>query len=190
MLKLNFQVRAPKFQEATKDYIQEKLSKLEKVIKKYEEITIKIDQINSSVGSFLEFKLEVTIKMPHAFLKVQGHGSNINSLIDKLVSPLKKKLARYYHHEDRWTEHTQWKANQYIPDTEDAEDLSSIVNNYEPIIVNKDYDDDTPLHPAQAVEKMELLGHNAYLFKNIENNRYAMVYKLKKTGYALVQPKV
>jgi len=188
MLKLNFQVRAPKFQEATKEYILEKLSKLDKLIKSHEELVVKIDQINSSQGSFVEFKLEVTIKMPHAFIKVENHGTNMNAMIDKLISPIKKKLDRYFRQEDRWSEHKEWKAKQQMPEEDIVEDNTNLVNSYEPMIRIKAYNDDTPLHPAQAVEKMELLGHNAFLFKNIETKRYAMISKLKKGGYELIQP--
>ena len=60
---------------------------------------------------------------------------------------------------------------------------------YDPYIKKKYYEDDSPMHPAEAVERMELLGHNSFIFKNIETGAYAMLYRRDKGGYGLVEPK-
>jgi hypothetical protein len=32
------------------------------------------------------------------------------------------------------------------------------------------------MHPQEAIERMILLGHKSFLFKNIETGKYSMVY--------------
>jgi len=39
----------------------------------------------------------------------------------------------------------------------------------------------------EAIERMELLGHEAFMFKNIKSN--GLVYKRKDGTYGLVEPK-
>ena len=107
--------------------------------------------------------------MPHAFVKVEDKGVNINTLVDKLMAPLLKRITRYKSQEERWVKHKEWKMVQLKNSIENLEEemTEEVIDpsHYEPKIFRKFYDDDTPLHPAEAIEKMELLGNDQFLFK-------------------------
>ena len=189
-MEINFQIRNIEIQPQTKLYIEEKLRKFDKLITGYEILTVTITQISNSKIKNNLYKMDITLKMPHAFIKVEEKGTNINSLIDKLIEPLGKKLTRYKSQEERWVKHKQWKLSQVEAlDENQEEEINISDTNYEPKIYRKYYGDDTPIHPAEAVEKLELLGHNQYMFKNIENNRYALLVKKDNIGYELIQSK-
>ncbi len=189
MININFQVRADKFQESTKMYIQEKIDRLDKLLDKYDSFTIKIDPVSNSKSKFTTYRVEATVKMPQAFVKVENKGTNINKTFDKLIDPLQKKLSRYHGQNPRWSKQKEWKLKQIMPANDfDEENLAPILDEYVPNIKRKVYSDDKPLHPAEAVEKLELLGNNCFMFKNIENNKYAMLYKVDDNNYTLVQP--
>ena len=191
MLDVKFQVRNIELKAVTKEYIIERLKKFEKLIPNCENLTVTIDRIsNSKIKNNLN-KIDITLKMPHAFIKVENKGSNINSLIDKLLPPLQKKIVRYKSQEERWVKHKDWKTIQIENTTQVEEEVqnNTILNAYDPIIKRKYYQDDSPIHPVEAIERMELLGSQQFLFKNIENNRYAIIVKDKNSDYELIQPK-
>jgi len=191
MLDVKFQVRNIELKAVTREYIIERLKKFEKLVPNCENLTVTIDRIsNSKIKNNLN-KIDITLKMPHAFIKVENKGSNINSLIDKLLPPLQKKIVRYKSQEERWVKHKDWKTIQIENTTQGEEEVqnNTILNAYEPIIKRKYYQDDSPIHPVEAIERMELLGSLQFLFKNIENNRYAIIVKDKNSDYELIQPK-
>ena len=191
MLEVKFQVRDIELKEITKEYIIEKLQKLEKLIPDLENITVTIDRESNSKNKNNLSKVDITIKMPHAFIKVENKGESINTIVDRLLAPLLKKITRYKSQEERWVKHKEWKSVQLenITQSDDQVHNEPIRNDYEPRIKRKFYEDDSPIHPAEAIEKMELLGHEQFIFKNIENNKYAIIVKDKNTGYQLIQPK-
>ena len=39
----------------------------------------------------------------------------------------------------------------------------------------------------EAILQMELIGHQFYLFKNIDTSKEAVVYKRKNGGYGLIE---
>lgn len=39
----------------------------------------------------------------------------------------------------------------------------------------------------EAILQMELLDHDFYIFKNIDNNKVSVVYKRKDKGYGLIE---
>jgi ribosome hibernation promoting factor len=45
-----------------------------------------------------------------------------------------------------------------------------------------------PLHPEEAVEQMELLGHNFFVFYNAEDERLSVVYRRNDGNYGLIEP--
>lgn len=191
MLDVKFQIRNIELKEVTRKYIIERLQKFEKLIPNCENLTVTIDRIsNSKIKNNLS-KIDITLKMPHAFIKVENKGSNINSLIDKLLPPLQKKIVRYKSQEERWVKHKEWKTIQIENTTQGEEEITNnqVLNNYDPIIKRKFYQDDSPIHPVEAIERMELLGSQQFLFKNIENNKYAIIVKDKNSCYELIQPK-
>lgn len=183
-----FGIRDQTVTEETKEYIRNKISKLNNLAKGAESITINIVQTKTHINDFKDLQLEILVKLPNAFVKVENKGHNINVLVDKLIPVLKKRLSRYHEiFETRREKQLGWKAK----DLEKSIFIDESVDNtnYEPYIKRKYLEENSPMHPAEAVEKMELLGHTSFLFKNIENGLYAMLYKREKGGYGLVQPK-
>ena len=39
----------------------------------------------------------------------------------------------------------------------------------------------------EAILQMELLGHDFYLFKNTETNKFSVIYKRKNSDYGLIE---
>jgi putative sigma-54 modulation protein len=47
-----------------------------------------------------------------------------------------------------------------------------------------------PITPEEAVEQMELLGHDFFLFSNAETQQANVVYRRRNGGYGLIEPEV
>ena len=48
----------------------------------------------------------------------------------------------------------------------------------------------TPRHIEQAIEQMEFLGHDFFLFANDEDNSVNVVYRRKDGDYGVIQPEI
>jgi putative sigma-54 modulation protein len=46
------------------------------------------------------------------------------------------------------------------------------------------------MHEEEAIEQMELLGHNFFLFFNADTNSVNVVYKRSSGGYGLLEPRI
>ncbi|MBI4294597.1 MAG: sigma 54 modulation/S30EA ribosomal C-terminal domain-containing protein, partial [Chloroflexi bacterium] len=47
-----------------------------------------------------------------------------------------------------------------------------------------------PLPVEEAVEQMELLGHDFFLFINEATNRFNVVYRRRRGDYGLIDPEI
>jgi len=189
MLKIILNIRDNLITDQTKNYILTKLQKLEEYSKFIENINVDLVENSNRNKNYTNFNFGVLIKLPKALIKVEQKGTNVNSLIDKSFPILARKIKRYSENFD----HKSMKSYKLIKDElpQKIAESDSFVNNidYQPVIVSKFYEDDSPMHPAEAIERMELLGHSSFLFKNIKTSQYCMVYKDGRNKYCLVQPK-
>lgn len=194
MMKIKILGRNYKIPKSVKDYLTQKINKHSNFLKKATTINAIITENKTPEGNVRNMKLEINLYLPNAFIKVEERGQNILALIDQVEELLKRRLKRYHDYFKRWSK----KNSKFSMDQEDAvfeldeEVVNESILNYSPTIKRKEYENNRPLNPVEAAEMMELIGHSSYLFKNIENGRYAMIYKrseLAGGGYGLVQPK-
>jgi len=73
--------------------------------------------------------------------------------------------------------------------TEEVEGELDDYSDYVPkIAVRKTVKDIGPMEEAEAIERMELLGYDQFLFLNKTTGKISMIYKRKMGGYGLVEP--
>ena len=48
----------------------------------------------------------------------------------------------------------------------------------------------TPMNPDEAIEPMELLGHDFFVFFNAEEGQTNVIYRRKDSNYGVLQPEL
>jgi len=186
--------RGLKITKAIRSGIKDMLSKHNNFLKKATKIEVEVKQTDSHEGVKDDITLEITITMPKVLIRVEERGSDLYILIDKVDPVLRRRLVRYSEYKRKLEGKESWKILAKKKFEEEIEKLDEDVYaqkaEVEPLITRyKQYSQNSPMHPMEAIERMELLGHEAFLFKNIETNKYSMVYKRKDNTYGLVEPK-
>ena len=46
----------------------------------------------------------------------------------------------------------------------------------------------SPLEEGEAIERMEMLGYDSYLFRSNKTDKISLVYKRKDGSYGIVEP--
>jgi len=185
MLDIKIKSRKIKLSEKDKMYIFQKIGKHEELLS--EATLIDTEIVKETKKPVNNIKVQINVNLPRAFIKVEEQGEDLRTIIDSLESTLFRRLKRYNDLYNKWRGKAKWKLAR-TPKDISQEELDSY-KDYEPYIAkHTTYDDDSPKHPAEAIEAMELMGNTAYLFRNIENNKYCMLYKKISGDYVLVEP--
>jgi putative sigma-54 modulation protein len=48
----------------------------------------------------------------------------------------------------------------------------------------------SPMDPEEAIEQMELLGHDFFVFYNVDGGLFNVVYRRRDGNYGLIQPEI
>ncbi len=182
--------------EGMKEKVQDMLLKHERFFDEATKIRVEIRNDESYKGVKEDLTVEVTVAMPKAFIRVEESGEDFYVVVDKIDPVLRRRLVRYNDHKSQWEGRKSWKEieqEKLVEGIEDEEvdDYNDADESVENLITrHKKYSQNSPMSPSEAIERMELLGHEAFLFKNRENDDgYSMVYKRKNGTYGLVEPK-
>lgn len=175
--------------ESLKKYLLEKLFKKENLLEETTGIEVYLKQQKNSKGIKDDFRIDIDIHLPKADVRVEEAGSDMYANIDKATDIIFRRLKRYHDQKAHWEGNESWKvleAESELPEVDDEKDDYS---DYIPQIAKrKTMDDMSPLEEGEAIERMELMGYDQYLFRSKKTNKISMLYRRKNGGYGLVEP--
>lgn len=171
--------------EIQKDYIQSKVDKLatfaERIKDESSEIRVEIEQ-SKSKNLDQKYVCQITMFVPGAVLRAETKEETVEAVIDSAEQKLIAQIERYKSKQNRRN-----KSGKWIP----SSTLEEVIEEELPQIMRrKRYSDNTPMTEEEAIEQMELIGHDFFLFMNAETNRFSVVYKREDEHYGLIEPKL
>ena len=174
---MNVQVRGRNIQvtPALKDYVEKRLSKLDKFVDNYNfgeaQVTMKVERESHRV--------EVTIPVNGMILRGEETTGDMYSSIDLVVEKLEKQVNRY--------KGKLSKRGRTLNDIPVVSEQVPVDDDMPKILRTKRFNI-KPMSVEEAVLQMNLLGHSFFVFSNADSERANVVYKRKDGNYGLIEP--
>ena len=156
--------------------LQEKITKKLSALNKYIIIDDE-DVANVLIRTYpTKQKIEVTIPTKYAILRAEVMDMDVYNAIDKVVDKLEDQIRRQKTRLERKHKESlaEFLMNEEMDQEEDIEvKTKSIVP--------------TEMDLEEAIMKMELLGHDFFIYIDDETKKIAVVYKRNLGGYGLIE---
>ena len=156
--------------------LQEKITKKLSALNKYIIIDDE-DVANVLIRTYpTKQKIEVTIPTKYAILRAEVMDMDVYNAIDKVVEKLEDQIRRQKTRLERKHKESlaEFLMNEEMDQEEDIEvKTKSIVP--------------TEMDLEEAIMKMELLGHDFFIYIDDETKKIAVVYKRNLGGYGLIE---
>ncbi|MCT4612817.1 MAG: ribosome-associated translation inhibitor RaiA [Clostridia bacterium] len=165
--------------EAMSSKVEEKFAKLQKYFVKEIEanVTFKVEKLDQI--------LEVTIPMKGKILRVEVKDQDMYNTIDLAVDVLEKQLLKYKarlkDHHKKAAAATPF-ADEFMNGEEDTKEEMKVERRKSVEV--------SPMTEEEAMLQMELLGHDFFVFLNMETNQVNVVYKRKNDHYGIIEAKM
>lgn len=175
-MKYNIRGEKIKATKAITDYIESKITKLDKYFENTEEITASI--LLRVRGK--EQIIEVTIPTNKYTLRAEERQVDLYAAIDLVIDKLERQIRK---NKTRLT-----SKNKNIDVTEFKLEFDDEEEEENQIIRRKDLNT-KPMSEEEAILQMELLGHDFFVFKNTAEECVSVLYSRKDGEYGIINVK-
>ena len=155
--------------DANKEYALKKLTKLEGLLQDYENLSARV--VCKVYKAF--HKVEVTIPTKNILLRAEVEEMDIYAAIDGAIDKLVRQVR---HYNDRMKDKMGKKGIRNV-DVQPAEGR---------IVRDKNVDLE-PMTREEAIDQMELLGHDFFIYLDKETHKTNVVYLRKDGNYAVIE---
>ena len=178
---MKFNIRGDKLKvtDAINNYVESKLSKLNKYFKDDDLLANVLLKVrgNSQI-------IEVTIPTDKFILRSEEEDKDLYAAIDLVTDKLERQIRKNKTRLNRQNNDNKYKEFNFDYDIEDDEDDTD-----NELIVKRKKLDMKPMDEEEAILEMNLLGHEFFVYKDMNTNNINVLYKRKDGNYGLIETK-
>lgn len=192
-MKLVIQGKNIEVTDAIHDYVEQKISK---AVSHFKHLTNEVD-VHLSVArnpriNPTKQSAEVTLYINGAVVRAEESSENLYASIDLVANKISRQLRKYKEkRQDK--KHPAGRDNEAFIYQSAASDVAAVLETREPElpseVVRTKYFAMPPMTVQEALEQLELVDHDFYMFLNAETGQINVIYERNHNGYGLIQPR-
>jgi len=164
-----------------KSYVEKKVGKLDHYLPTIDEARVELSvQKTKSVGD--SQVVQLTLRANGTTLRSEERSADLQASVDAVMDKITRQIERYK------GKHYRSKARSQAAQPEpllEAEEPAAEVE-----LVRTKRFRTRPMTVEEAIEQMELLGHDFFAFYDATDSRFSVVYRRRGGGYGLLQPEL
>jgi len=136
---------------------------------------------------------QLTVRSNSDIMRAEERADDMFAAIDTVFDKMGRQIARYRGKRmDRWQGQGASREETELPlaDEEAQERLAEEEEEEERRIVRVKRFAVSPMSEEEAIEQMELLGHDFFVFYNPNAGRFNVLYRRKDGNYGLLEPEL
>ena len=166
-----------------RDYVEKKIGKLDRYLPSITEAWVELSTEGARAAQDRQV-CQVTVRSNGTILRAEERSDDIFTAIDTVLDKMYRQIARY-----KGKRKNRWRGAGMAPEPlpleleEEPEEEASSIARVKSFAM-------TPMLPDEAVEQMELLGHDFFVFYNPDEGQVNVIYRRKDGDYGLLQPEL
>lgn len=176
-MKLNIRGDKLEITDAIRDYVEDKLGRLDKYFKD--------SDINANV--LLKVKgnrqiIEVTVPTDKYILRSEEEHNDLYAAIDLVVDKLEGQIRKNKTKLKKQNIDNKYKEFNFDYELDEDEENTDVIVKHKEIEMK-------PMDSEEAILEMELLGHSFFVYKDVDTGNVNVLYKRKDGNYGLIETK-
>ena len=166
-----------------RDYVHAKIGRLDRYLPTITEAWVDLATEGTRAAQDRQV-CQVSVRSNGVILRAEERSDDMFYSIDNVLDKMYRQIARYKgKRENRWKGASMQAEPLPLSADEDLDDeLSQIVRTKRFSM--------SPMQPEEALEQMQLLGHDFFIFYNADQGEVNVLYRRKDGDYGLLQPEL
>ena len=159
-----------------RDYMEKKISRLEKFFRKILNCQIVVTHHKGS------FNVETTANANGVILRAEEDAAEPRKAFDQSLKNLERRIKKYNSYlKDRAQLGAGEEFSFSLDETSESEITAPAIDKVKKVEIH-------PMETAEAIMQMELIGHSFFMFQNAETGDINVIYKRGEDSYGLLEP--
>lgn len=176
-MELKINTRNLTLSETLQDYLEKKIGRMSRYLPSLTEAYVELSR-EETKNIQHRYRVEVTLRSSRAFIRAEERSADIFAAIDSVSDKLHRRINRY-----KGKLYDKSKARVRKEIMEEAPEEEYRVVRVKRFAVS-------PMSPEEAIEQMELLGHDFFVFLDAEDGQISVLYRRKNGNYGVIKPEV
>ncbi|MBQ3654093.1 MAG: ribosome-associated translation inhibitor RaiA [Synergistaceae bacterium] len=175
-MEVRFVQRGTEIDDKLRDYMEKKISKLEKFFRKILNCQIVVTHHKGS------YNVETTANANGVILRAEEDSLDVRTAFDQSLKNLERRIKKYNSYlKDRAQLGTGEAFSFSIEESAEPAGEAPVIGKVKKIQIH-------PMDTSEAIMQMELVGHAFFMFQNAETGDINVVYKRGEDSYGLLEP--
>ncbi len=191
-MELTFRSRHVTVTDSLREYTDRKLSRLSRYLPPVDEAVVELKQEGGENAR--RYVVQLTVNCDGTYLRAEERGPRLLPAIDAAADVLSGQARRYkekVYHSDKHVKARRAAQAGKGAEPKEAEEEREEDGEAEIIlgrVVRVKRFPVKPMSEEEAIEQMELLHHDFFLFFDADANTYALLYRRREGDYGLIIP--
>ncbi len=173
-----------------REYVEKKVSKLDRYLPTINEARVDLAEVKAARSAADRQVAQLTIHTRGGVLRAEERKDDIFAAVDAVLDKMTRQIERYKG--KRWRGRGNGAGVESLGLTAEAEAPETEADQEpKPVVVRRKRFSLSPMNEAEALEQMEMLGHEQFfVFYNADTNRVNVLYHRKDGSYGLIDPEI
>jgi putative sigma-54 modulation protein len=176
--------------ERVEEYVEKRIGKLERYLPIIDEARMELSQEETRSAQH-RMTAQLTVRSRGKILRAEERDQDLFAAIDLVAEKMQRQITRF---KDRLYGRGQVRGGESVRMAEAAEPIVEAIAEAEAepvgsIVRTKNFPM-TPMNAEEAIEQMELLGHDFFVFFNSDVDGINVLYRRRTGDYGLLQPEL
>ena len=165
-------------------YVEKKVNKLDRYLSTISEVRVELSTENTrSYQDRQVAQLTIRTTGRGSIVHAEERTGDIFTSIDMVMDKIKRQIARY-------KRKRRDKSRGAPPEASAELEIEEIEVPEQGTVVRTKRFTLTPMNTDEAIEQMELLGHDFFIFYNVDESELNVLYRRRDGNYGLLQPEM
>lgn len=165
-----------------REYIDKKVERLNRYLDKIDETRVDLAYTKTAREFSNRFVAQITLRGRGFILRAEERADDIKPAIDLVMDKIERQIERYKGKKYR-------SRSSAVPASELL--VEEITEETQPLIARRKKFTLAPMDELEAVEQMNLLGHeDFFVFFNVNSNAINVLYKRRDGTYGIIEPEL
>lgn len=168
-----------------RNYAEKKTARIDRYLPNLTSVRVELSEENTRSAVDRQVA-EITIRDERGtILRAEERSSDMFAAIDAVTDKIYRQIERY-----RGKRKSKLRGRDDEADIEESLSIMEEDDDESAVIVRRKQFTLYPMSPEEAIDQMELLGHDFYVFFNTEDETINVLYRRRDGNFGLLQPEM